>query len=288
MGCGYSLWGPTRWAYSPDSYISGPDLSRLKIWTQNSKQQRNESNSSTQAKWFKCNQNLVLKLPDRFTSVRCWLMCISVLLLTLPLLSICSIPRSTARDTATCSSRYQSYRRSRGVFTIVALDSSACIKFMWWKTSNLLIWWSGYCKQLYPLLQIQEWVAPARFRKNQKEQVLNFSEHLKTFKMIKNSLRTSKSKIPDLGKKSGFFPNSIYRGNPPLSDWEGMGGIGVPPIRWKILGFRGLKCSFPYKKCHDFEGILLHSQNVLCVSEKHFKVFLHIFPYCETTFWVIL
>ena len=45
------------------------------------------------------------------------------------------------------------------------------------------------------LLQIPEWVAADWFRKKVKDKILNFSEHLKTFKTVKNSQRTRKMKI---------------------------------------------------------------------------------------------
>ena len=45
------------------------------------------------------------------------------------------------------------------------------------------------------LLQTPEWVAADWFRKKMKEEILNFSEHLKTLKTVKNSQRTSKIKI---------------------------------------------------------------------------------------------
>ena len=57
------------------------------------------------------------------------------------------------------------------------------------------------------LLQPPEWVAPVRFRKNRRGEVLNFSEHLKTFETVENSRRTRQINIPIV---FGFYRQTCF------------------------------------------------------------------------------
>ena len=129
-----------------------------------------------------------------------------VCLLTLPhfeLVTATRFPQNQRGEDSNVSKHLKTSKSIQNSRRWSNLKTTSEFREMFLKWLNIY-WFGGLANvgNYISLLQTPEWVAPARFRKNRREEILNFSEHLKTLKSVKNSRRYS---ILNTLSKSSIF-----------------------------------------------------------------------------------